>query len=178
MDEKLKAYVAGPDGFSESGKIFHKDVFLPLIRESGIEVIDPWQLDEKIQCSLDKALLMPYSDEKIKRLCKINRDIGLLNEIKIKNSDLIIANLDGKDVDSGTAAEIGFGYALGKFIEGYRSDFRVSGDNCGGMVNLQVEYFIRKSGGDISISIDKLKNRLELLVGAYNCCGTLDGKYL
>ena len=32
---------------------------------------------------------------------------------------------------------------------GYRGDFRLSADNEGGVVNLQVEFFIRESGGTI-----------------------------
>jgi nucleoside 2-deoxyribosyltransferase len=57
--------------------------------------------------------------------------------------------LDGTDVDSGTASEIGYAYARGKLIVGYRGDFRLSSDNEGGIVNLQVEHFIRASGGTI-----------------------------
>ena len=61
----------------------------------------------------------------------------------------MVAVLDGADVDSGTAAEIGYAFARGKLIVGYRGDFRLSADNEGGTVNLQVEYFIRESGGTI-----------------------------
>jgi hypothetical protein len=57
--------------------------------------------------------------------------------------------LDGVDVDSGTAAEIGSGFAKGKKIIGYRGDFSLSADNEGSIVNLQVEYFIEASGGAI-----------------------------
>ena len=57
--------------------------------------------------------------------------------------------LDGADVDSGTAAEIGYAFARGTPIVGYRGDFRLAGDNEGAVVNLQVEYFIRASGGTI-----------------------------
>ena len=69
---------------------------------------------------------------------------------------LILAVLDGTDVDSGTAAEIGYAFAKGKPILGYRGDFRLSADNDGSTVNLQVEYFIRQSGGDIVASIKEL----------------------
>ena len=61
----------------------------------------------------------------------------------------LVAILDGADVDSGTAAEIGYAFARGKLIVGYRGDSRVSADNEGGVINLQVEYFIRQSGGTI-----------------------------
>jgi len=64
--------------------------------------------------------------------------------------------LDGSDVDSGTAAEIGYAFAQKKKIFGYRSDFRLAADNEGAMVNLQVEYFICASGGDLFTQVSQL----------------------
>jgi nucleoside 2-deoxyribosyltransferase len=40
--------------------------------------------------------------------------------------DLVLANLDGPDCDSGTSAEIGYAFAKGKTIIGFRTDFRDS----------------------------------------------------
>ena len=40
---------------------------------------------------------------------------------------------------------------------GYRGDFRLSSDNEGGIVNLQVEGFIRQSGRSIITEIANLK---------------------
>ena len=71
------------------------------------------------------------------------------NRAAIDGARALVAVLDGADVDSGTAAEIGYAFALGKLIVGYRGDSRVSADNEGGVINLQVEYFIRQSGGTI-----------------------------
>ena len=67
-------------------------------------------------------------------------------------------------MDSGTAAEIGYACAKDKPILGYRGDFRLSADNEGAMVNLQVEYFIRASGGDIVASLADALAKLETLV--------------
>jgi nucleoside 2-deoxyribosyltransferase len=44
-------------------------------------------------------------------------------------------------VDSGTAAEIGYAYGIGRRILGYRSDYRLSAENEGSLVNLQVEFY-------------------------------------
>lgn len=52
----------------------------------------------------------------------------------IDASEIIFANLDGPDPDSGTCVEIGYGFAKGKKIIGYRTDFRAGGDDNG--VNL------------------------------------------
>ena len=43
----------------------------------------------------------------------------------IEWSELVLANLDGPDPDSGTCWEIGFGYHAGKHIGVYRTDLRL-----------------------------------------------------
>jgi len=90
----------------------------------------------------------------------VNPVIGKNNAEAIKRSDIVVAVLDGTDVDSGTAAEVGFAAALGKTIIGYRGDFRQARDNEGAVVNLQVEYFIRQTGGEIVCSTDQLRQSL------------------
>ena len=80
---------------------------------------------------------------------RLNEEIGANNRTAIDGARGLVAILDGADVDSGTAAEIGYAFARGKLIVGYRGDSRVSADNEGGVINLQVEYFIRQSGGTI-----------------------------
>lgn len=57
----------------------------------------------------------------------------------IDSSDIVIAVLDGVDVDSGTAWEIGYAYAKEKPVIGLRTDFRSLSD---GIVNLMVEMAI------------------------------------
>ena len=77
---------------------------------------------------------------------------------------MVLANLDGQDVDSGTAAEIGYAFAKGKPIIGYRGDLRLSSDNVGSTVNLQVEFFIRESGGEIVTSASTIPTALARVV--------------
>ena len=57
----------------------------------------------------------------------------------LDNSDIVVAVLDGADVDSGTAWEIGYAYAKEKPVIGLRTDFRSLSD---GVVNLMVEMAI------------------------------------
>ena len=57
----------------------------------------------------------------------------------IDSSDIVVAVLDGIDVDSGTAWEIGYAYAQKKPVIGLRTDFRSLSD---GIVNLMVEMAI------------------------------------
>jgi len=72
----------------------------------------------------------------------------------VDGSDLVVAVLDGVDVDSGTAWEIGYAYAKGKPIVGLRTDFRELSD---GIVNLMIE-----------LSVDALARNEEALLETLN----------
>ncbi len=164
---KLKAYVASPYGFAESTRPFYYETLLPLIRCCHIEVIDPWALTPKFV--IDAADRLPLGPEKVKAWKIVNRLIGGNNVLGIEQCDFMVAVLDGTDVDSGTAAEIGWGAAKGKPVAGYRGDFRPSGDNMGTLVNLQVEEFIYRSGGDIVTNLDDLKSLIERIKERIRC---------
>ena len=145
-----KIYIASPLGFSEASRVFYYERLLPLVRESGFEVLDPW----------DAGLEIPAPEAEKEAWRRFNALVGEKNTKAIGSSDGVLAVLDGTDVDSGTASEIGYAFALGKKILGYRGDFRLTGDNPGSTVNLQVEYFIRKSGGTIARSIEELADAI------------------
>ena len=147
MSVRPTLYVAGPLGFSEAGRHFYTTVLLPYVRGLGFDVLDPWTLTDprKIE-SVEK---LPYGPARRDAWRALNQEIGAANQAAIDQASGVIAILDGVDVDSGTAAEIGYAFARGKPIVGYRGDFRLSADNEGGVVNLQVEFFIRESGGTI-----------------------------
>lgn len=55
----------------------------------------------------------------------------------IVDARLVVAILDGPDVDSGTAWEVGYAHALGKPIVGLRADYRGAE---GGPVNIMLEF--------------------------------------
>ncbi len=145
--DKVKIYTAGPLGFSEVGREFHLNRILAELERLGHEAIDPWTLTD--QPRIDAVLRMPYGEARRDAWQVLNIEIGHNNRLAIDRCDLVFAVLDGADVDSGTAAEIGYAFAKGKPIIGYRGDLRLSADNEGSTVNLQVEYFIRQSGGEI-----------------------------
>ena len=106
---------------------------------------------------------MSYGTAKRDAWTKLNVEIGEHNRKLIDECEAVFAVLDGVDVDSGTAAEIGYAYARDKKIVGYRGDFRLSADNEGSIVNLQVEYFIRASGGTIISEISHMNSALDAL---------------
>jgi nucleoside 2-deoxyribosyltransferase len=158
--KKLKAYVASPYGFSESGRLFYHKEFLPCIQSAGFGILDPWKPASALEERLNRALRMGMGDEKRRALSDINYELGCANRQLIDSCDMLVGGLDGTDIDSGTASEIGYAAGIGKTIEGYRNDFRLAGDNIGSIVNLQVECFIRMRFGRISTTLEDLRAAL------------------
>jgi nucleoside 2-deoxyribosyltransferase len=155
----MKIYTAGPLGFSEAGRAFHENVILPALVKCRHEPLDPWKLTP--QAKIDAVTSLPYGSERRDAWRRLNVEIGGNNRSAIDACDMVFVVLDGTDVDSGSAAEVGYAFAKGKPILGYRGDFRLSADNEGSTVNLQVEYFIRQSGGDIITQIADLGEALK-----------------
>lgn len=162
----MKVYLASPLGFSEAGREFYYKRLLPIVEELGCEVIDPWKLTDQARILAIKA--MPYGSKRRDAWKELNMEIGENNKKGIDSADAVLAVLDGVDVDSGTAAEIGYAFAKGKRILGYRGDFRLSADNEGGIVNLQVEYFIRASGGTIVVELDEIRQELKRFLSDFS----------
>ncbi|MEA2143471.1 MAG: hypothetical protein QOI64_1901, partial [Solirubrobacteraceae bacterium] len=92
-------------------------------------------------------------------------EVGERNAEAIRGARLLIAQLDGQEVDAGTAAEVGYAAALGRPCLGVRSDLRASGEP-GMRVNLQLEAFVVLSGGFVAASLDELVARLAQLRAA------------
>lgn len=163
---KHKIYIAGPLGFSMFGRLAQARV-VDILTRAGFEPIDPFQsIDPAI---IHRAEAIPTVEARSKALAKINRRIGAANQRDIDASAAVLAVLDGSDVDSGTAAEIGYAFARGKPIVGYRDDFRLAGDNPGAIVNLQVEHFILSSpGGAIVFDLVDIVKKLRVALRKAN----------
>lgn len=158
-----KLYIASPFGFSEAGRAYMYGTVIPVISSLQYEILDPWKLTAAHL--IQEVNNLPYGPEKRDRWKALNQVIGANNTQAIRESDGIFAILDGVDVDSGTAAEIGFAAALGKPIVGYRGDFRLSADNEGSTVNLQVQYFIETTGGKLITELSELASALKSVFG-------------
>ncbi|WP_457558605.1 nucleoside 2-deoxyribosyltransferase [Candidatus Harpocratesius sp.] len=167
-----KLYFAGPHGFSEIGVTGTQQI--KDLLKKYFDVIDPFNYPKNIKLGkqintimknlhvMDRSGAILNFHKSIDELSKINIQIARNNKELLQSSDLIFAILDGPDVDSGTATEIGMAYILGKKIYGFRSDFRLSGDNYGCTVNLQVEYCIKESGGRLFHSLADLESYLNI----------------
>lgn len=147
MTTRRTVYVAGPGGFDAAGRAWHLQV-RRLLDEAGFVVLDPWLASEE---HFRVALAVPEGRARVDALRTANRAAGAANATMIREADAVFALLDGVDVDSGTAAEIGYAAALATPVVGYRTDWRTTGDNEAATVNLQVEYFVETSGGTIVV---------------------------
>jgi nucleoside 2-deoxyribosyltransferase len=142
-------YVAGPLGFTAGGRHYLESVVLPALSARGFTALNPWaDKDGSTARALDEAVRLD-GDSRLRALAEVNRALGRRNAELIERADGVLAHLDGTDVDSGTAAEIGFAAALGRPVVGWRDDLRSSGENEATPVNLQVAYFVERAGGTI-----------------------------
>lgn len=140
-----RAYIASPLGFTESGRHYYQQVYLPALSQV-LTPLDPWSLTTAEEVADAQAA---------GRLRELWLTVGRRNRDAIASADLLVALLDGQEVDSGTAAEIGYAAGLGKPCFGLRTDLRENGE-AGVQVNLQVVSFILDSGGHIAASLDQL----------------------
>lgn len=155
--EARRMYLAGPLGFSECGRMFQAEVLVPLLRRRGFVVVEPPGFSPEAFERFEVANEIRDPDSRLEILEELNEWVGRSNALAIDSCDTLLAVLDGPDVDSGTAAEVGYAFALGKRVHGYRGDFR-AGENPATRVNVQVEWFVRSSGGDVFLSLEALSD--------------------
>lgn len=154
----MKVFIASPLGFAESTRPFIPRLCQTL-EQMGYDPINPWSASHDLERELIRADAIPDQAERRNELNRISLKIAERNALLLESCESVLAVLDGVDVDSGTASEIGYAFGLGsKVINGYRGDFRRSGENDGVCVNLQVQYWIEKSGGRIAESLADIRH--------------------
>jgi nucleoside 2-deoxyribosyltransferase len=156
----VKVYLASPLGFADSTRMFMYKQLIPKLTSVGVNIEDPWDAPRELDEQINNAKRITDLDTRRKAWTQIVRQLGERNARLIRDAQGVVAVLDGVDIDSGTAAEIGYAAALGKWVIGYRGDFRRTGEDVGSEVNLQVEYFILRSGGEVVHSLDDLQTAL------------------
>ncbi len=147
-------YLASPLGFAASTQAFMTEL-QDALRAAGFGVHNPWEAGE-FGAAMQTAHAETDPVRRLARVAAVNHEIAATNERAIRDCDWVVGVLDGVDVDSGTASEMGFGYGLGKRISGLRTDTRLTGDNAAAGVNLQVRYWIDASGGAYTTTVADL----------------------
>ena len=149
--KELTVYLASPLGFSRENDDYRERIKRRL-RELECAVLDPWDKEE-VERRFQAALSLPDGPERRAAIKEAASYAGKVNADAIRESDLVLAVLDGTEPDSGTVAEVGFGAGIGKRCYGLRTDFRDCGDLPGLALNLQLQFFLDHSGGRLFRSI-------------------------
>ncbi|MDI6642712.1 MAG: nucleoside 2-deoxyribosyltransferase [Candidatus Hodarchaeaceae archaeon] len=107
----MKIFIAGPL-FSQAEREFNLKVD-QFLKKHGFETF----LSQR-----DVGLLWEHVRKRGRRACRViyKGDLRGLEE-----ADAVVAILDGPDVDSGTAFEVGYACARGKPVIGLKTDMRV-----------------------------------------------------
>ena len=142
---RRRCYVASPLGFTDAGRHYYTSVLIPALGRV-VEPVDPWTRTEPAEIEAAVA----RGEERAFAL-----ELGRRNAEAIDSCELLAAVLDGQEVDSGTAAEVGYAASKGLTCFGLRTDLRQAGEP-GVAVNLQVEHFVVASGGSVVGSVDEL----------------------
>lgn len=149
-----RCYVASPLGFTEPGREYYATRLLPALA-AHVEPVDPWALTSPAEFAAAREQGREHA---------FGIEVGARNAEAIRGARLLVAQLDGQEVDAGTAAEVGYASALGLPCLGVRSDLRASGEP-GMRMNLQLEAFVVLSGGFVAASLAELVARLAALRG-------------
>ncbi|MCG2727042.1 MAG: nucleoside 2-deoxyribosyltransferase [Candidatus Methanoperedenaceae archaeon] len=128
-------YLAAPL-FSEAERDFNRKL-RDEIKSAGFQVFLPQEDSNNVK------------NEKNRQQIIFNKNLTA-----IERSDIVVAVVDGTDVDSGTAWEIGYAFAKGKPVIGLRTDFRTLGIE--GTVNLMIQRSVI-----LCTSVAELLNRLK-----------------
>lgn len=102
-------YVAGPL-FSQAEREFLEKMVDSLARASGLD--------------RERDFFLPHRDGGELGKGPTRRDIFDLDISTLRQAEIVVALLDGQDVDSGTCIELGYAHAFGKKIFGIITDFR------------------------------------------------------
>ena len=135
MTSKPYAYIAGPL-FDEGERWFIEKVDR-LVADNGFDTF------------------LPHRDNPPKTKDNV-REIFLNDKGGIDRCDVVVANLNGIMTDDGTAWEMGYAYAHGKFIIGLFTDWRARFPAPDEVVNLMMQCSMNR----LVRSLDELRDAL------------------
>lgn len=118
----MRIYLAGPL-FSEAEQLWLKN-FQSELQGIGHDVLWPYELFDQVE-------VRTWGAEAARKIMESCRDALL-------DCDLVVALLDGTQVDDGTAWEIGHACAKGIPVIGIRTDMRQGGELPNGKVNAMI----------------------------------------
>lgn len=110
MRKRKQIYIAGPL-FSEHERKFLEEIAEKLARNVGLD--------------LQKDIFLPHRDAGEIGIHGERREEIFSGDLKfLDNATVVVALLDGPDIDSGTAVELGYAFGHNKEIFGILTDWR------------------------------------------------------
>lgn len=140
-------YLSSPLGFSELTRSFLYTELQPLLVAQGWRVLNPWVLNRDVDRELAAVHKRKTAAAQLVATRKLTHTIGETNLAAIDAAAELLAVLDGVDVDSGVAAEVGYAYAAGKRVHGLVTDRRLTSAVDTTFCNAILQYIIEASGG-------------------------------
>jgi nucleoside 2-deoxyribosyltransferase len=140
MESKHKIYLSGP--LFSRGEIAWGERVKRFLEErlDGVQIIWPHEI---VPCHAFSA------------------QIFQANLQALSEADVMVALLEGSQVDDGTAWEIGYFFMQGKKILGLRTDFRRAGETDNSRVNLMIECSCLAVAGGLEELASDLKRLLD-----------------
>jgi len=138
-------YLAGPL-FSEAKQAWHRATKARIEAETRHTAIWPYEL-------FDQAEIASWGADGPRRVMEVCRDA-------LAACDLVVALLDGPQVDDGTAWEIGYAHARGIPVIGIRTDFRQAGDVPGAVVNSMIHGSCKVIVRDVGELVERIKEAI------------------
>jgi nucleoside 2-deoxyribosyltransferase len=137
MNARISIYLSGPL-FSQAEIMWAGNVKAFLEKKLGAEVVWPHEISSGSPLDIFKANLQA-----------------------LKECDIMVALLDGPQVDDGTAWEIGYFYALERVILGVRTDLRRAGEAPESKVNAMIENSCTAIVEDLDGLVSELSRMLD-----------------
>ena len=100
----LNAYLSAPFGFNEWGRQYMEEVFVPRLKDAGINLINPWELTSDAE--KQDVFQMPQGLERQQAERDLRQSIARRNRIGIDMCHFMIAVLDGTSLPAGIVAEM------------------------------------------------------------------------
>ena len=158
-------YLSSPLGFSELTRGFMFQDLQPLLVRQGFRVLNPWVLNRHVDRELRGIQQKKTAAAQLVATRKLTHAIGATNFAAIDACDALLAVLDGVDVDSGVAAEVGYAFRAGKRIHGLATDRRLTHAADTALCNASVQYMIESSGGRFFAGLSALRQAWKTKTG-------------
>jgi hypothetical protein len=145
----LAAYIAGDFGFTEGGRFYYAEVYLPVMRCLFRRVVDPWSLlpGDYVRDAFANG-----------REKEISAEIGAANSRGIEETSVLVASLEGQSIDAGSLAELIHALPNHRCFV-LRTDLRQAGEP-GSRFDLQVEHFMRERNAEVASSLAELADQV------------------